>query len=268
MSEASLYPAVKRFLESQGYEVKGEVADCDVVGLRAATIGSKPGVPARLVIAEMKLAFNLELLLQAVDRMGRADEIWLAVLATRRGRDRDTRARKLCKLLGFGLIAIHPRDIVEILAEPTPYQPRRDARGRRKIVAEHAARRGDPSPGGTGGVPVMTAYRQEALRCASQLQPGPMRPRDLRPDAPRAATILHRNVYGWFARVSRGLYALTADGEAALLHWAPADGRIGSGGPPSLSPDRPGGPEPTRQNARHSPKAPDGESVSGGGETI
>lgn len=219
MNEASLYPAVKRFLESQGYEVKGEVAGCDVVGIR-------PGAPSRLVIAEMKLGLNLELLLQAVDRMGAADEIWLAVPATRRGRDRDSRARKLCRLLGFGLLAIHPRNVVETLAEPTPYQPRRDSRARRRITKEHAARRGDPSPGGTGGLPIMTAYRQEALHCATRLQHGPLRPRDLRPDAPRAAAILHRNVYGWFERLSRGLYGLTAAGLAAL-HSIPAGEHIG-----------------------------------------
>lgn len=231
MREASLYPAVKRFLESQGYEVKGEVAGCDVVGI-------KPGEATRLVIAEMKLALNLELLLQAVDRMGRADEIWLAVTATRRGRDRDSRARKLCRLLGFGLIAIHQREIVEVLAEPTPYQPRRNAKGRRKIVAEHASRRGDPSPGGTGGIPVMTAYRQEALHCATRLQHGPLRPRDLRLEAPRAATILHRNVYGWFVKVSRGLYQLTDDGRSALAHWQCAV----FGGPFAPSPNDANGP--------------------------
>ncbi len=219
MNEASLYPAVKRFLESHGYEVKGEIAGCDVVGIKA-------GVPDRIVIAEMKLGFNLELLLQAVDRMGGADELWLAVPATRRGRDRDSRARKLCRLLGFGLLAIHPRDVVEVLAEPTPYQPRRDPRARRKITAEHTARRGDPSPGGTGGRPIMTAYRQEALHCATRLQDGPLRPRDLRADAPRAAAILHRNVYGWFERVSRGLYGLSASGLAAL-HSVPAREHVG-----------------------------------------
>lgn len=245
MSEASLYPAVKRFLESQGYEVKGEIAGCDVVGVKTDAkdfVGIKPGGPARLVIAEMKLSFTLELLLQAVERMGAADEIWLAVTATRRGRDRDSRARKLCRLLGFGLIAIHPRHHVEVLAEPTPYRPRPDARARRKIAAEHRARQGDPSPGGTRGVPVMTAYRQEALRCASRLQPGPLRPRDLRPDAPRAASILHRNVYGWFARVTRGVYALTADGEAALLRWSSTEIVSVSGGPPGSSPNDPNGP--------------------------
>ncbi len=212
MTEASLYPAVKRFLESQGYEVKGEIAGCDVVGIRA-------GEPTRLVIAEMKLGLSLELVLQGVDRMGGADEVWLAVRATRRGRDRDGRARKLCRLLGFGLLAIHPRHHVEVLSEPSPYQPRRDLRQRRAIVAEHSSRVGDPSPGGTRGVPIMTAYRQEALLCAARLRDGPLRPGDLRPESPRAAAILRRNVYGWFERLSRGVYGLSASGRDALQRW-------------------------------------------------
>ncbi len=214
MTEASLYPAIKRFLEDQGYEVKGEVAGCDVVGVR-------PGEPSRLVIAEMKQGLSLELLLQGVERMGSADEVWLVVPATRRGRDRDSRARKLCRLLGFGLLAVHPRDHVEVLATPAPYQPRRTPRIRRAVLKEHTARVGDPSPGGTRGVPIMTAYRQEALLCAARLSDGPLRPRDLRTASPRASTILRRNVYGWFERVSRGVYNLTQAGRAALARWPP-----------------------------------------------
>jgi hypothetical protein len=36
------------------------------------------------------------------------------------------------------------------------------------------------------------------------------------PDAPQ---ILLRNVYGWFSRVERGVYSLTAEGIAALARW-------------------------------------------------
>lgn len=36
---------------------------------------------------------------------------------------------------------------------------------------------------------------------------------------PRRAGILRRNVYGWFARTERGVYRLTAAGEAALRRW-------------------------------------------------
>jgi len=34
MLETDLYPPVKAFLEGQGYDVKGEVQDCDVVAIR------------------------------------------------------------------------------------------------------------------------------------------------------------------------------------------------------------------------------------------
>jgi hypothetical protein len=81
MSETSLYPAVKHFLEGAGFCVKGEIKGCDAVAVQ-------DGGQLRLAIVEMKLGFNLDLLLQAMDRMRVADEVWLAVPATQRGRDR------------------------------------------------------------------------------------------------------------------------------------------------------------------------------------
>jgi hypothetical protein len=213
MSEISLYPPVKRFLEAAGFDVKGEVNGCDVVAVRGDE-------PLTLAIVEMKLGFNLELLLQATDRVRAADEVWLAVPATRRGRDRDPRVHRLCRLLGFGLLAVNAaRDRVEILAEPGPYRPRSDQRRRKRLLSEHARRMGDPSPGGSTRQPVMTAYRQQALACAELLKLGPARPRDLRAVALDAGTILQRNVYGWFERTARGVYCLTGAGEAALLRW-------------------------------------------------
>lgn len=67
-------------------------------------------------------------------------------------------------------------------------------------------RRGDPVIGGSTRQPIMTAYRQQALHCASALAISPGRPRDLKPTAPDAPKILQRNVYGWFARIERGRY--------------------------------------------------------------
>ncbi|MBC7801228.1 MAG: hypothetical protein H7Z10_11450, partial [Gemmatimonadaceae bacterium] len=96
-----------------------------------------------LVILEMKLGFTLELVLQGVDRLPAADEVWLAVRATRRGRDRDRRVRALCRLLGFGLLAVHDaRGETEVLNEPEAYRPRANLRRRRALLKEHAARRG------------------------------------------------------------------------------------------------------------------------------
>ena len=64
----------------------------------------------------------------------------------------------------------------------------------------------------------MTAYRQEALRCAAGLAAGPTSPRAIRAggDVPHAGRILQENVYGWFERVERGIYALSPRGRGAL----------------------------------------------------
>jgi hypothetical protein len=164
----------------------------------------------------MKLGFSLDLLLQAVDRLRAADEVWLAVPATRRGRDRDRRVHRLCRLIGIGLMAVDAaRNRVEVLAEPGPYRPRPNQR-RAQLLSEHAQRRGDASPGRSVRQPVMTAYRQRALACAAMLRAGPGRPRDLRAVAPDAGQILLRNVCGWFERIERGVYRLTELGETAL----------------------------------------------------
>jgi hypothetical protein len=127
--------------------------------------------------------------------------------------------RKLCRLLGFGLLSVTSAGSVEVLVEPGPWRPRRDNKRRSRLVAEHQRRRGDPAVGGSTRRPIMTAYRQQALACAAALQQAPARPRDLKAAAPDAPKILRRNVYGWFERVERGVYALTESGRAALVRW-------------------------------------------------
>ena len=213
--ETSLYGAVKAHLESLGYEAKGEVCGCDIVALR-------PGEPPFLVITELKMSFTLDLLLQGVDRLAAADEVWLAIRASRRGSDRDRRVHKLCPLLGFGLLAVDAAGKrVEVLAEPTAYRPRANPRRRALLLREHRNRKGDPNQGGAFRAPIMTAYRQQALACAEALRPGPAAVKHLRVVAPEAPRILQRNVYGWFERASRGVYRLTEAGSDALQGMRP-----------------------------------------------
>jgi hypothetical protein len=212
--ESSLYPPVKRFLERLGFEVKGEVCGCDLVALDA-------GSPTAVVIGELKLTFTLDLVLQAVDRAAACDEIWLAVRASRRGRGRenDPRVRKLCRFLGLGLLTVAASGRVDVLVEPVPWRPRRDGKRRSRIVDEHRRRRGDPVAGGGTRQPIMTAYRQQALACAAALARSPARPRELKASIPDAPKILLRNVFGWFVRIERGVYALSEGGAAALVRW-------------------------------------------------
>jgi hypothetical protein len=164
--ETSLYGPVKRYLETLGFTAKGEVCGCDLVALR----GDEPPV---VVIGELKLTFSLDLVLQAVDRTAACDEIWLAVGPAGRKRLRDPRVPKLCRLLGFGLLAVSFGGAVEVLLEPKPWRPRQDRKRRVRLIDEHRRRIGDPASGGSTRQPIMTAYRQQALACAASLAQGP-----------------------------------------------------------------------------------------------
>lgn len=211
--ETALYLPVKRFLEKLGFTVKGEIGDCDLVALS----GDEPPI---VVIGELKLSFNLELILQAVDRAAACDEVWLAAKFSERGKGResDARYRNLCRRLGFGMLAVTKSGQVEVIVSPTTL-PRHDLKRRSRLITEHRKRQGDPALGGSTRAPIMTAYRQQALSCASALAQGPRRVRDLKPAIPDAAKILLHNVYGWFNRVERGIYVLTDSGRAALRRW-------------------------------------------------
>jgi len=216
--ETSLYLPVKAFLEGLGFAVKGEIGGCDLLAV------PKDGTPF-VVIGELKLSFNLELVLQAVDRASACDEVWLAARTSIRGKGReaDSRFRNLCRRLGFGMLGVSPAGEVSILVSPLAPMPRKDPKRRSRLVEEHRRRQGDPALGGGSRMPIMTAYRQQSLACAAAMVDGPRRPRDLRDAAPDAGKILLDNVYGWFARTERGVYALTPVGHEALLRWPQAN---------------------------------------------
>ncbi len=214
MLETSLYSPVKGFLEGLGFMVKGEIGGCDLLALSADS-------PPIVVICELKLQFNLELVLQGVDRMAASDEVWLAACMSIRGKGResDVRFRNLCRRLGFGLLGVSAKGEVQVLLSLIATTPRRDPKRRSRLIEEHRRRQGDPVAGGGSRAPIMTAYRQEALACASALADGQKRPRDLKPGMPNAPKILLHNVYGWFVRTERGVYDLTESGRQALLRW-------------------------------------------------
>jgi hypothetical protein len=209
--ESDLYAPVKALLEGQGYVVKGEVRGCDVVAVR----GGEPPV-----IVELKRAFGLSLVLQGVDRLAISDRVYLAIGQWPK---RMRNVKKLCRRLGLGLMVV-AAERADIVLDPVPYRPRLDKRKAGRLLGEHARRVGDPNRGGsTTRVPMMTAYRQEALRCAELLASnGPMKLAALRraADAPRAATILQQDVYGWFERVERGVYTVSPAGRRGLEMFA------------------------------------------------
>ncbi len=218
MKESDLYLPLKRFLESQNYEVKGEVQDCDALAVR--------GKEAPVVV-ELKLSLNLDVVLQAVERLSLTPKVYIGIPKQCKVLNRRRRQIiKLLRMLGLGLVAVDPdleTGSVEVLLDPGEYKPRKSKRREERLLGEFIKRVGDPNLGGTEKRKgIMTVYRQRALAIARFLQKqGPTKAshiaRTLR--EPKARDILYRDVYGWFDRVSLGVYELSPRGKQEIHLW-------------------------------------------------
>lgn len=215
--ETDLYAPIKALLESQGYEVKGEVGAADLVAVR----GEEPPL-----IVELKTGFTLSLFHQAVERQRLSDVVYIA--APRGKGAVFARSLKnnmaLCRRLGLGLITVRLRDKhVEIHLDPAPYRPRLSEPRKERLLREFARREGDPNVGGSVRRGLVTAYRQDALACARYLsQQGECKASDVAKaiEVSTARRIMSDNHFGWFERVRTGVYALTPNGRKALEAYA------------------------------------------------
>ena len=207
--ETDLYAPVKAHLEAAGFEVKAEVGPADVMGIRGGDV----------VLVELKAAFSLKLLQQAVARQKITDNVYVAVPRWR-GRA-GWRAFKgnldLCRRLGLGVLSVRLADgRVEVHADPKPFRPRKSPARRARLLGEFARRMGDPNKGGSGGK-VVTAYRQDAERIAVFLAANGASRGVVVAKATgvaRATVMMRTNHYGWFERVERGVYGLSPAGRA------------------------------------------------------
>lgn len=218
MPEVELYGPIKQFLEAQGYVVKGEIGPCDIVALRG---DEGP------VIVELKERLNFALILQAVDRLTVSDAVYIAFRVGKghsaSWRSRGKQVKRLLRRLGLGLLTVSTRGNVVPVLDPAPYRPRLNARRRLLLLKEFAERVGDPEPGGSVSRPRLTAYRQDALRCARELgDSGVLKLSVVRERAgvPRAGPIMRDNHYGWFDRVKTGHYDLSPKGREELVRWS------------------------------------------------
>lgn len=218
MKESDLYLPVKQFLSAQQYEVKAEVQDCDVLAVRA----NEPPV-----IVELKLSFNIKVVLQAVERLALTPKVYIGISKKCSVLKRQRRAIiKLLKMLGIGLLVIEPDltiGCVDVLIDPMVYKPRQSKHKKDRLLGEFMQLVGDPNIGGSStGKGKMTAYRQRALAIGGYLRNnGSSKASDVAHHLiiPKAREILYNNVYGWFVRESFGRYGLSAKGKSDTMVW-------------------------------------------------
>lgn len=207
--ETDLYGPVHDYLEALGYHVQGEVKGCDL----AAIMGEE------LVIVELKTSFNIKLLSQAVKRQRAADSVYVAIPHPRRTRTAGW--RDMCMLLRrleLGLITVamdREEGQVEVHFHPNTFDRLKSTRSNKKIrhhiIKETVTRSGHYNTGGSNKKKLITTYREQAIHIACCLmKQGQLSPSQLKKLGTCAKTpdILVDNHYGWFSRVSRGVYTL------------------------------------------------------------
>lgn len=217
--ETDLYAPVKALLEGQGYEVKGEIGAADIVAVRG---GEDP------VVVELKTGFTLSLFHQAIERQAMTDKVYVAVpRSTSKGAYKLIRRNMaLCRRLGLGLMTVQLKDgFVEVHCDPAPYQPRKSKPRKARLLREFQKRVGDTTQGGSPKTVMMTAYRQDALRCLQHLHAnGPTKAAKVK-DATgveRARNIMAHDHYGWFEPMGKGVYRITPKGNVAVTEYADA----------------------------------------------
>ncbi len=215
--ETDLYEPIQAYLTAQGYTVRSEVLGCDI----AATRGDE------LILVEMKRQFSLDLLYQAIGRQRTTDSVYVAIPRPddmgwgKRWKNR----KRLLRQLELGLIVVSfgaKTPLVEVAFHPTPFARKKQRAKRRAVLTEMAGRSADRNRGGSRGRPLVTAYREQALRIACYLERlGPQSPKALRAlgTGQKTTTILHSNVYGWFEHIGRALYALSPQGRDGLADY-------------------------------------------------
>jgi len=213
--ETDLCAPVRDYLTAQGYTVRSEVHNCDVVAVKGEDV----------IVVELKRALNLALIVQAAERQRITDSVYVAVPRPSNMRvwNRQTKgAQHILRRLEIGLVLVSTRagrPAVDVLFHPLPFQRQKRKSRHRAVISEVHNRTADFNEGGSCRRKLVTAYRESAIRIACCLcERGPMSPKDLRAlgTGDKTLSILRGNVYSWFERVSHGVYALTSTGAKEL----------------------------------------------------
>lgn len=219
--ETDLYIPVRSYLKEQGFNVKGEVGNCDVTAVK----------DGHVIIVEMKKRLNLDVILQAVLRQRLTDDVYVAV-PKKHSSMKTRRWKNICHLLRrleLGLLQVTIKGgsyRVEMVFEPEAFGRTKSRNSkkqkREQLVKEFSYRHGDYNMGGVTGKKIVTAYREKAIQIAAVLKENePLSISELKERGTNKSTarILQKNHYGWFERVSRGVYRLSSYGRKDIENY-------------------------------------------------
>jgi hypothetical protein len=214
MKESELYEPIKDLFIKQGFQVKAEVKDIDI-------LASKDDC---YIAVELKTAISIKLIYQAIDRQKTMDMVYVGLpkSALPKQRKRYQEWIYLLKRLEIGLIIVDHHQ-AEVLIDTDVFNLEKSRRYYKKrkqtILKEYHLRKNDQNIGGTKGKRI-TSYKEMVVEIGLYLlEYGPSSPKIIKEKTKilKTASILQKNYNQYFARVSRGLYDLTDLGKKEIL---------------------------------------------------
>lgn len=216
--EKDMYIPVREFFINEGFEVRGEVNNCDLCAMK----------DGQVVVVELKKNLSVDLLCQGVNRQKIGDLVYIAVPKPKRFKvnSKWKDIFHLVRRLELGLIFVTLREkksSAEIIIHPEPFDRLKSIqyskRKREKLIKEFNGRSEDLNIGGVTREKLMTAYRENSLYIASCLEKlGPSSAKELKKlgTDEKTYSILYNNHYGWFSKKEKGIYSLSDSGKKAL----------------------------------------------------
>lgn len=217
IKEYELFEPVKYIFTELGYQVNAEVKNCDMTA-------TKNG---ELIIIELKRNLSVSLLSQAVNRQKTGADVYIAIPKPKKYTPKKYRdIFYTIKKLELGLIFVNLLDdhsYAEIVFEPDEFKPvRKNYKKKNSILEEIHGRTIDKNTGGITGRKIATAYTEKCVQLACILkQFGPISPAMAKKKGAcdNSGTILYNNAYGWFKKISKGIYDLSSKGEEEMNNY-------------------------------------------------
>ncbi len=212
--ESDLYQPVCKFFTELGYDVQAEVNSCDLVAKRDGEI----------IAAELKKSFCLKLVYQAIDRQSMTDFVYMVIPRPSKGAKGSgwNDMLRLAKRLNLGIITValdSPLKTVDVVAVPENNSARKNYTRKAALSRETDSRNLRTNIGGINKTKILTAYREKSIfvLCLTEKY-GQITQATVNKllNEPYAGNIISRNFYGWFEKISKGLYSVSAAGKAVL----------------------------------------------------
>ena len=212
IQEKDLYLPIEEKFKSMGYEVKGEVKDCDIM----AVSGDKT------VVVELKKTFSLKLVYQLLDRQTFCKNVYAAIPRPKSLKTYSYKSMvRLLKRIDAGLILVslaRPIVTADIVLDPSGNRKITSYKKKRSAENEFSKRDNSLNAGGINREKIITAYREMSLEilCICYYK-GTITNKILREIGfdNKYISVPYKNYYGWFQKTGRGEYTVSEKGKEA-----------------------------------------------------